>query len=123
MIRLTLPWPPSTNKAHRRSGKHMHLAKASKTYRLAVRSLIVAAKLPGLPVHGALEVTVTLFPPDLRIRDEDNFAGKALLDALTKAGVWGDDSQIRRKVTEWGEVVKGGRVTVEIAPMAQTRGA
>lgn len=123
MVTLTLPWPPSTNKAHRRSGKHMHLAKASTTYRLAVRSLIVAAKLPGLPIHGYLEVCVTLCPPDKRRRDEDNFAGKALFDALTKAGVWDDDSQIRRKVTEWGEVVKGGRVTVEIAPMVQTRGA
>lgn len=126
MIRLTLPWPPSTNKAHRRSGEHIHLAKASTTYRLAVRSLVVAAKLPGLPAHGYLEVCVTLCPPDNRRRDEDNFAGKALFDALTKAGVWGDDSQIRRKVTEWGEVVKGGRVVVEIRPMAtksQTRGA
>lgn len=123
MIRLTLPWPPSTNKTHRRSGKHMHLSRKSTTYRLAVRSLVVAAKLPGLPVHGALSVTVTLSPPDHRRRDEDNFAGKALFDALTKAGVWGDDSQIRRKVVEWGDVVKGGCVVVEIAPLTQTVGA
>lgn len=101
----------------------MHLAKASTTYRLAVRSLVVAAKLPGLPLTGALEVGVRLCPPDNRRRDEDNFAGKALFDALTKAGVWGDDSQIRRKVVEWGDVVKGGCVVVEIAPLGQTRRA
>jgi crossover junction endodeoxyribonuclease RusA len=123
MTTLTLPWPVSTNKTHRRSGKHMHLAKKSTTYRLAVRSLVVAAKLPGLPLAGDLEVSVTLCPPDLRRRDEDNFAGKTLFDALTKAGVWGDDSQIRAKHVYWGDVVKGGRVVVEIAPMAQTHGA
>ncbi len=123
MIRLTLPWPPSTNKTWRRAGKHMHLATKATTYRLAVRSLVVAAKQPGLPLAGALEVCVTLRPPDRRRRDEDNFAGKALFDALTKAGVWGDDSQIRRKVVEWGDVAPGGCVVVEIRPLAQTLGA
>lgn len=120
MISLTLPWPPSTNKTWRRAGKHMHLATKATTYRLAVRSLILGAKLPGLPVHGPLEVAVTLCPPDKRRRDEDNFAGKALFDALTKAGVWEDDSQIRRKVVEWGDVVSGGCVRIAIRAMAQT---
>ena len=71
-------------------------------------------KPQGIPARGPLEVLVRLCPPDNRRRDEDNFAGKALFDALTKAGVWNDDSQIRRKVVEWGEVVKGGAVNVEI---------
>lgn len=123
MLKLKLPWPPSTNKTWRRAGKHMHLATKATTYRLAVKSLVVAAKLPGLPVSGSLEVSVTLCPPDRKRRDEDNFAGKALFDALTKAGVWGDDSQIRRKVVEWGDVVKGGCVVVEISSLDQTRGA
>lgn len=39
-----------------------------------------------------MELSVTLCPPDKRKRDMDNFAGKALLDALTLAGVWADDS-------------------------------
>lgn len=123
MIRLTLPWPPSTNKTWRRAGKHMHLATKATTYRLAVRSLVAAAKLPGLPLTGPLEVHITLCPPDRRRRDEDNFAGKALFDALTKAGVWEDDSQIRRKVVEWGDVAKGGYVAVEILAWSRTLGA
>jgi len=94
----------------------MHLATKATTYRLAVRSLVLGAKLPGLPLTGPLEVHITLCPPDRRRRDEDNFAGKALFDALTKAGVWLDDSQIRRKVVEWGDVVKGGLVAVGITP-------
>ncbi len=36
---------------------------------------------------------ILVYPPDRRARDLDNL-GKALLDALTKAGVYGDDSQI-----------------------------
>jgi len=125
MIRLTLPWPPSTNKTWRgKKGRSKpYLSAKSTTYRLAVRSLVLGAKLPGLPVHGALEVKVILCPPDKRRRDEDNFAGKALFDALTKAGVWLDDSQIRRKVVEWGDVARGGCVAVEILPIPQTVGA
>lgn len=101
----------------------MHLAKKSTTYRLAVRSLVVAAKIPGLPLTGDLAVSITLHPPDNRRRDTNNFAGKALFDALTFAGVWEDDSQSRDEHSRWGAVVKGGRVVVEIAPMAQTSGA
>ncbi|MGE4442724.1 MAG: RusA family crossover junction endodeoxyribonuclease [Desulfomicrobium sp.] len=123
MVRLNLPWPPSTNKTWRRSRSHMHLSKKTTMYRVAVRSLVLGAKISEIPLRGQLEVSVTLCPPDRKRRDEDNFAGKALFDALTKAGVWGDDSQIRRKIVEWGDVVKGGCVVVEISSLDQTRGA
>lgn len=123
---LVLPWPPSTNRAWRRAGKHMHVSSASTTYRVAVKS-IVTAKHIGAPITEWVEVKVTLYPPDMRARDEDNFAGKTLFDSLTKAGVWKDDSQIRRKVVEWGEVKPGGAVMIEIierpdlAPIAPRR--
>jgi len=68
-------------------------------------------------LKGSLEVKVVLCPPDRRRRDEDNFAGKALFDALTHAGVWEDDSQIKRKIVEWGPIVKGGRVEINISHM------
>ena len=109
---LILPWPPSTNKAHRRAGRHMHLSNASQTYRVAVKSIVTAKKIQTITEY--VEVHVTLCPPDMRKRDEDNFAGKSLFDAMTKAGVWKDDSQIRRKVVEWGEVTPGGAVMIEI---------
>ena len=114
MIRLTLPWPPSTNKTWRHGRGRTYLSRKTLTYRLAIKSIVLAAKLKGLPLEGNLEVNVTLCPPDRRRRDEDNFAGKALYDALTKAGVWIDDSQIRRKIVEWGEVRKPGCVVVKV---------
>ncbi|HAH9643406.1 TPA: RusA family crossover junction endodeoxyribonuclease [Escherichia coli] len=38
-----------------------------------------------------------------RIRDLDNY-NKALFDALTHAGVWEDDRQVKRMLVEWGPV-------------------
>lgn len=40
---------------------------------------------------------------------------KALFDALTHAGVWEDDSQIKRMLVEWGPVVPKGRVEITIS--------
>ena len=118
MIDLKLPWPVSTNKAWMPTGrKGFRLNPKASTFRLAVRSIVLAAKLQDLPMLGPLEVTITLCPPNLARRDEDNFAGKSLLDALTKAGVWGDDSQVRAKHVYWGNVVKGGSVLVQIEPL------
>ena len=113
---LILPWPPSTNKNWGHGKGRVYLVKKVKTFRMAVASIVMASRM-ARPITGNLEVRVTLCPPDKRRRDEDNFAGKALFDAMTRAGVWLDDSQIRRKVVEWGEVVKGGCVRVEILPM------
>lgn len=121
-VALHLPWPPSTNHTwgktrDKRTGKpRVYLTAAARRFRAAVANIVMASRM-ARPIAGALEVRVTLCPPDKRRRDEDNFAGKALFDAMTKAGVWNDDSQIRRKVVEWGEVVKGGCVRVEILPM------
>ena len=121
-VALCLPWPPSTNHTwgksrNKRTGKpQVYLTAAAKRFRADVAKLVMAARA-GNRISCPVEVHVTLCPPDLRRRDEDNFAGKALFDAMTKAGVWLDDSQIRRKVVEWGDVVKYGTVIVEIIPM------
>ncbi|WP_429912380.1 RusA family crossover junction endodeoxyribonuclease, partial [Klebsiella pneumoniae] len=37
------------------------------------------------------------------------------LDALTYAGIWEDDNQVKRMAIEWGENVKGGRVEITIS--------
>lgn len=123
-IELRLPWPVSTNKAWKPMGKNrMRLNPKAKLFRLVVRSYVLAAKLPGLPLVGHLAIRIVLFPPDRRTRDQDNFAGKTLLDSLTKAGLWGDDSQIRRTIIDWADVVKGGAVVIQVKPFVQEEAA
>jgi crossover junction endodeoxyribonuclease RusA len=118
-VALRLPWPPSTNHTwgktrDRRTGKpKVYLTVAARRFRADVARHVMAARA-GKKIAGPVEVSVMLCPPDMRRRDEDNFAGKALFDALTHAGVWIDDSQIRRKTVEWGDVVKGGCVWVAV---------
>jgi len=49
-----------------------------------------------------------------RRRDIDNY-NKALFDALTHAGIWEDDSQIKRMLVEWGPVTQKGKVEITIS--------
>ncbi len=72
------------------------------------------AERKALRIGSGVAVAVTLHAPDNRRRDLDNFGGKALLDALTHAGVWLDDSQVRRLSMEWGENVRSGKAVVQI---------
>lgn len=72
------------------------------------------AERKALRIGSGVVVSVTLHAPDNRRRDLDNFGGKALLDALTHAGVWLDDSQVRRLSMEWGENVRSGKAVVQI---------
>jgi len=69
-------------------------------------------KLPK-PSSEFAAVEITLYPPDKRCRDIDNY-NKALFDALTHAGVWEDDSQVKRMLVEWGPVVPNGKVEIMI---------
>jgi crossover junction endodeoxyribonuclease RusA len=96
MITLQLPWPPSINPETR-------------AYRQRVRGLVRSAGIPTL--LGPLAVRLELYPPDDRRRDCDN-AQKSLLDALTQAGAFVDDSQIVWLLTIKAQLVAGGKVTV-----------
>lgn len=67
-----------------------------------------------LHAHGErLKVAVMVYPPDRRARDLDNL-GKALLDALTKARVWADDSQIDHLTFRRMCIHQGGVAVVQI---------
>jgi crossover junction endodeoxyribonuclease RusA len=93
-VSLTLPWPPSTNAYWRHVGNRTLLSKAGRAYKVAVRAAVLEQIGATQPMAGPLALQAELYPPDRRRRDIDNHAGKGLLDALTDAGVWGDDSQI-----------------------------
>ena len=115
IVTLTLPWPPSVNEYWRHPGRGplagRHLISAEgRTYRRTVRSLLPALQ----PLGERLHVAIHAYPPDRRRRDLDNLP-KAVLDALTHAGLWGDDSQIDHLEIERHETRPGGEIEVVIA--------
>lgn len=65
-----------------------------------------------------LAIDIEFRAPDRRKRDIDN-AIKGLLDALTHAGVWTDDSQID-DLRIWRSPKLAGEVLVTIRPLATT---
>ena len=115
-------WPPSVNHVWQKTKTgRVYLSKAGRTFRTAVMAQVMIArakgKMPKQPFTGALDVTVSLTPPDRRRRDIDNGL-KALFDALTHAGVWRDDSQIKNVAVNLAETpLKGGRVEILISAM------
>jgi len=118
MTPITLPYPPTINHywktrvVQSRGGKAFathYISQEGKDFRAAV-----CKQCGGMTgFDGRLSVTVAVFPPDRRIRDLDNLC-KALLDALTHAGIWSDDSHIDRLVIDRRGVASGGRVEVMI---------
>ena len=116
-ISLELPWPPSANTIWRKVGTRVLLSAKARAFRAAVASCVASArardKLPMTPLSGGIAVTLALRPPDRKRRDIDNFT-KATLDAMTRAGVWNDDSQLQCLAQTWEEPVKGGCVVVKI---------
>lgn len=94
---LALPWPPSVNHYYRHVGPRVLISKDGRRYRETVAAIARRAAYPAFccPV----DVDIGLYPPDKRRRDADNSL-KCTLDSLTFAGVYEDDSLIRKlKVT------------------------
>lgn len=122
MIALTLPFPPSLNTYYRhvvipvKSGKGRSvtlMSMAGRKYREAVKKIATGA---CACMSGPLRVCLDLYPPDRRARDLDNYA-KAVLDALTLSGVWGDDAQIDELRIVRRTVVRCGSLFVTIEAM------
>ena len=68
----------------------------------------------GWSVTGRALVEIELHPPTRAACDIDNRC-KALLDALTKGGIWADDSQVDVMVVKRGAVKKGGMAVVTVS--------
>jgi crossover junction endodeoxyribonuclease RusA len=114
-ISLLMPWPPSLNRYYRTVQGRILVSKDGRDYRAqavgAVREQIGCHKA----IDGRVSVDIFAAPPDKRRRDLDNLL-KGMLDALTHAGVWLDDSQVDRLMIERVPPTKGGWVEVVIKP-------
>lgn len=98
VAKLHLPYPPSVNHYWRHVGHKTLISAAGRAYRTNVQADVLAAH-GLLRLAGRLGVTIKATMPDKRRRDVDNLP-KAVLDALTHAQVWLDDSQIDRLTIE-----------------------
>lgn len=123
-----MPWPPSVN--HYKKVGGIVKTKAGKFYQRRVNTnetnqyyfdVYVLAK-KQMPIEGvkfddsetiSLEVWVYLYPPDKKRYDLDNRL-KVLFDALVRARVIKDDSQICRLFVEKCGIIKTGKVIVKI---------
>lgn len=119
---IVLPFPPSMNTYWRNVRGTVKISKEGRQYRLAVSHAImverIAKNLSALPQTGPLRVFIQATPPDKRRRDLDNLL-KAPLDALTHAGVWGDDSQIESLTIYWHRDGTPPKLCVLIEPIPE----
>lgn len=116
-----LPFPPSVNHywQHVIMGKYvrMLISAAGREFKLNVAKVLqnqLGTKID--PILCDCRPYVSLHAPDRRRRNVDNYA-KALLNSLTEAGVWADDSQIRDLSLVWGDMLPGGKAVVMVRQM------
>ena len=90
-VSVELPWPPSVNRYYRVFRNRILISRDGRKYRM-----MVVSRLGGInrKLTGEVSVEIDLYPPDRRRRDIDNPL-KCLLDSMTHAGVYEDDSQIK----------------------------
>jgi crossover junction endodeoxyribonuclease RusA len=110
-VRFMLPMPPSTNVYWRHWRGHTVISKDGRAYQHAVAKVIGKAETFG---SQRLRMMVILHAPDKKRRDLDNL-GKSLMDSLTYAGLYADDSQIDDLRFVRGENRKPGRIVVEMS--------
>ena len=91
MMRITLKGcPPSLNRFAGRENSWEYRA-AKKEWTDAVIWTVKASKDRPERPYGLADVTIMYYFPTRSRHDADNYAGKFLLDGLTKAGVIVDD--------------------------------
>lgn len=112
-LELTLPLAPSTNTYWRHVGHKVLLSANGRKYRADGIATIWQAIGRPKPMKGRIALHIVVHPRDKREIDLDNRL-KALLDLLTHAEVYGDDSQVDKMTVVRGEIVKGGLMQVQV---------
>lgn len=114
-LMFKLPWPPSLNRYWRNVKGRTLISKEGRDYREEVINHIGKGTTM---LHSRLAVEICAYPPDHRKRDLDNLF-KGVLDSMTHAGVWKDDSLIddlrivRKAVDSEGRLMVRVRQVIE----------
>lgn len=90
---LLLPWPPSINHYWQPLDHRLVLRPAGRAYREALAQAVALQRRSPPPYRDRLHLELDYHGPDPNTYDADNHQ-KAVLDALTHAGVWEDDKQV-----------------------------
>jgi crossover junction endodeoxyribonuclease RusA len=98
LLRIVLPFPPSLNNCTAVVKGRKILSSRARAYNRDCRAIIRTSR-DWTPISRALAAHVMLVPKDKRRRDAGNF-DKAPLDALTRAGIYEDDAQVVRVMSE-----------------------
>lgn len=114
-LSFVLPFPPSANRYYRNIGYRTLLSRDGRRYRETVGVLLAGRVRQPLAIP--LQAELHLYPPDRRRRDWDNFQ-KGVWDALQHAGIYLDDSQVRRAVIELHAPDGKARAECQLAPLA-----
>lgn len=105
-MRITLEGiPPSLNKFAGRANTWEYRAAKKRWTDAVLLACRMSGEMPGKPLERARVEIVYFFPTKSR-HDADNYAGKFLLDGLTKAGVIVDDDLKHITTTIRGEYDK-----------------
>lgn len=111
-LTLILPYPPSVNTYWNFHGHRRFLTAKANRFKADVGQEFRISAHSGFADQN-VQVDVFLYPPDRRIRDIDNPI-KPLLDSITQAGVWEDDSQVTKITIQRKELHKGGKCVISI---------
>ncbi len=121
MINLTLPYPPTVNHYWKSSVKRVTGNKSRVITRVSDEGKAFAEQVFWLvreqkaykKLKADLKLVIHVYVPDRRRRDIDNLS-KSLFDAMQKAGVYEDDTQIKDFRMIHSGIVKGGKVLLSI---------
>ena len=111
-FKATLPMPPSVNGYWLVKPKGKYLSARANSFRSEVIAYVES--LGRIRTHtGRIKAYITIHGRDKRKFDIDNYQ-KAVWDALTHAKVIADDELIDELIIKRGEIIKGGKVAIEL---------
>ncbi len=103
--------PPSVNTLWRIERGKARLSKEARDFYALVKLFVRGKRAPRAWRYYAVDI---LIEPSRRSGDVDNKI-KAVLDSLTKAGFWKDDSLVAAVSCQFGKINRRGRTIVRVS--------